>query len=176
MARQREAVVGDIRETWKGFLKRHYKRELADIQREFPHNRSLYLDYRKIERFGKDGLILADSLLENPGKVIEDVKDTLVALGPFKESDKDLLNIRFVNLPTQAIIRIYSVSGILVDVLEHNDPGLGGEADWDVRNRNQQTVASGVYFYHVETPSGAEKIGRFTVVNYGNLAPLGLLQ
>jgi hypothetical protein len=27
-------------------------------------------------------------------------------------------------------------------------------------------VASGVYFYHVETPDGRKKIGRFTVVNY----------
>jgi hypothetical protein len=78
--------------------------------------------------------------------------------------------LKFVNLPNQAIIRIYSVSGILVDIIEYNDPGLGGEATWDVRNRNNQFVASGVYFYHVETPSGAEKIGRFTVVNSKGIA------
>jgi predicted secreted protein len=78
--------------------------------------------------------------------------------------------IKFVNLPTQAIIRIYSVSGVLVDVVEHEDVALGGEATWDVRNRNNQFVASGVYFYHVETPTGAEKVGRFTVINSGNLA------
>jgi len=35
-----------------------------------------------------------------------------------------------------------------------------------LRNRNNQVVASGVYFYHVETPDGREKIGRFTVVNF----------
>jgi hypothetical protein len=56
-----------------------------------------------------------------------------------------------------------------VDVLEHNDPALGGEATWNVRNRNNQFVASGVYFYHVETPSGEEKIGRFTVINSGSI-------
>jgi predicted secreted protein len=78
--------------------------------------------------------------------------------------------IKFVNLPAQAMIRIYSLSGVLVDVLEHNDPGLGGEETWNVRNRNQQFVASGVYFFHVETPSGQEKIGRFTVVNASGLA------
>lgn len=78
--------------------------------------------------------------------------------------------IKFVNLPDKAIIRIYSVSGVLVDVLEHSDQGLGGEETWDVRNRNNQFVASGVYFYHVETASGAEKVGRFTVINSGNLA------
>jgi hypothetical protein len=78
--------------------------------------------------------------------------------------------LKFVNLPTQAIIRIYSVSGILVDIVEHNDVALGGEATWDVRNRNNQFVASGVYFYHVETPTGAEKLGRFTVVNSKGIA------
>jgi len=77
--------------------------------------------------------------------------------------------LKFVNLPERAIIRIYSVSGILVDVIEHYDVGLGGEATWDVRNRNNQLVATGVYFFHVETPSGARKTGRFTVVNGGNI-------
>jgi hypothetical protein len=28
-------------------------------------------------------------------------------------------------------------------------------------------VASGVYFYHVETPSGATRVGRFTIVTSG---------
>jgi hypothetical protein len=78
--------------------------------------------------------------------------------------------IKFVNLPAKAAIRIYSLSGVLVNVLEHNDPTGGGEESWNVRNRNQQFVASGVYFYHVETPDGNEKIGRFTVVNASGLA------
>jgi len=74
--------------------------------------------------------------------------------------------LRFVNLPDRAIIRIYSVSGILVNVLTHNNPAGGGEEVWNLRNRNNQFIASGVYFYHVETPDGRTKIGRFTVVNY----------
>ena len=82
--------------------------------------------------------------------------------------------IKFVNLPDQAIIRIYSTSGVLVDVIEHQDMGLGGEATWNVRNRNNQTVASGVYFYHVETASGEEMIGRMTVITSSNVAPAGL--
>jgi hypothetical protein len=82
------------------------------------------------------------------------------------EAISDNKKFQFVNLPTQAIIRIYSVSGILVTLIEHNDPTGGGTAWWDVRNRNSQVVASGVYFYHVETPTGLEKIGRFTVVNF----------
>jgi len=83
--------------------------------------------------------------------------------------------IRFVNLPARAVIRIYSSSGVLVRVLEHNSEQrgtsdedvsvLGGEETWDVRNRNNQVVASGVYFYHIES-GDARKVGRFTVVNF----------
>jgi hypothetical protein len=74
--------------------------------------------------------------------------------------------LRFVNLPHRAIIRIYSASGILVNVLNHNDPTGGGETTWNLRNRNNQFVASGVYFYHVEAANGQTKVGRFTVVNF----------
>ena len=74
--------------------------------------------------------------------------------------------LKFVNLPSRAIIRIYSVSGILVQVLTHNDQTGGGEQIWDLRNRSNQFVASGVYFYHVEAPDGKTKIGRFTVVQF----------
>jgi hypothetical protein len=73
--------------------------------------------------------------------------------------------IKFVNLPTQAIIRIYSSSGVLVSVLEHNSVTLGGDESWNVRNRNNQIVASGVYFYHIEAGS-QRRVGRFTVVNF----------
>ena len=74
--------------------------------------------------------------------------------------------LKFVNLPARCIIRIYSVSGVLVGVIPFDDPTGGGEATWNLRNRNNQFVASGVYFYHIETPGGQTKIGRFTVVNF----------
>jgi hypothetical protein len=74
--------------------------------------------------------------------------------------------LKFVNLPAQAIVRIYSLSGVLVNVLTHNDVTGGGDLTWNLRNRNNQFVASGVYFYHVETPDGQAKVGRFTVVNF----------
>ena len=41
----------------------------------------------------------------------------------------------------------------------------GGDVDWNVRNRNNQVVASGVYFYHVES-GDARHIGRMTIVNF----------
>ena len=81
-------------------------------------------------------------------------------LGPSNQA------LKFVNLPPQAIVRIYSVNGTLVRVLKHDDPTGGGELFWDLRNQNNQFVASGVYFYHVEAPGGLKKVGRFTVIQF----------
>ncbi|HZN98723.1 MAG TPA: hypothetical protein VFB61_13400 [Gemmatimonadales bacterium] len=81
------------------------------------------------------------------------------------EQTTDTKVIKFVNLPTDAIIRIYSSSGVLVSLLEHHSTTYGGAEDWNVRNRNNQIVASGVYFYHIEA-GDARHVGRFTVVNF----------
>ena len=120
-----EQHQGDRVEDWGRFLKSRYKKELGEISRLYPHKHSLYLDYRQIERFGKAGITLADELLENPGKVLEDVWDAiknnqLVRTRDGKEPKA--LNIRFVNLPKKTAIReirsedinrFVSVEGIL---------------------------------------------------------------
>jgi hypothetical protein len=96
---------------------------------------------------------------------IHTVPDPYYVTNPLETSANNKV-LQFVNLPSQCIIRIYSVSGILIRVLTHNDPTNGGLVQWDLRNRNNQFVASGVYFYHVEAADGRTKVGRFTVVNY----------
>jgi len=82
------------------------------------------------------------------------------------ERTTDAKEIKFVNLPANATIRIYTSSGVLVQILEHtNKPG--GTETWGVRNRNGQFVASGVYFYSVEDANtGARKVGRMTIIQY----------
>jgi hypothetical protein len=74
--------------------------------------------------------------------------------------------LQFVNLPPQATIRIYTLTGVLVDQIEHDDSTGGGRATWNLRNRNNQFVASGVYFFHLATPAGDERVGKFTIVNF----------
>jgi hypothetical protein len=81
------------------------------------------------------------------------------------EQTTDTKIIKFVNLPADCIIRIYSSSGVLVALVEHHSAQFGGSEDWNVRNRNNQVVASGVYFYHIES-GDARRVGRFTVVNF----------
>jgi hypothetical protein len=71
--------------------------------------------------------------------------------------------ILFTNLPTEATIRIYTISGNLVRILEHAN-GSGTE-EWDVRTRFDLLVASGNYYFHVTTPDGRTHLGRFAVIN-----------
>jgi hypothetical protein len=96
---------------------------------------------------------------------VHTVPDPYYVTNSFEQSSNSK-KLRFVNLPSQAIVRIYSLSGVLVQVLTVNDATGGGELEWNLRNRNNQFVASGVYFYHVEAPDGKTKVGRFTVVNF----------
>jgi hypothetical protein len=94
---------------------------------------------------------------------VHTVPDPYYGTNSFETSATERV-IKFVNLPERAIIRIYTVSGVLVAVIEHNST-TSSEAVWDVRNRNGRIVASGVYFYHIEALN-ARRVGRMTVVNY----------
>jgi replicative DNA helicase Mcm len=97
---QVQAEVTDVAGEWRRFLVRRYNHQLAELQREFPHDRSLYIDYRSIlpQR-------LADAVLETPGKVIEDIRDALVQHKTVDEKDKDRVNIRFTSLLVKTPIR-----------------------------------------------------------------------
>lgn len=95
--------------------------------------------------------------------------------------------IWFTNLPRKAEIRIFTLSGDLVDILDHDD-GIyagsdvqniderksphfsGGEHAWDLITTYDQALASGLYLFTVknndsQSPSfGKTKEGKFLVV------------
>jgi hypothetical protein len=100
--------------------------------------------------------------------------------------------IDFINLPSRCTVRIYSLGGNLVNVLNHigasrtgwgnytdldniqpdNTPleftgydNHSGSEPWNMKNRFGQTVASGLYFYHVTDERGETHIGKFYIVN-----------
>ena len=74
--------------------------------------------------------------------------------------------VEFHNLPPSAVIKIYTFSGDLVRVIEHNDGT--GSASWNLLNDEGQKVANGVYFYKVETvDDNGEyhyKVGKFVIL------------
>jgi hypothetical protein len=71
--------------------------------------------------------------------------------------------IQFVNLPPECTIRLYTISGNLVRVLEHT-PDEGGTEDYDLRTKEGLKLASGNYYYHVTTPDGQSHLGRFAII------------
>jgi replicative DNA helicase Mcm len=101
MAQQvQQPQVTDIAAEWRKFLTRHYKRQMEELRREFPHRRSLTIDYRDIL-----SNTLAYAVLDTPGKVIEDIRDALHQNGTIDEKDRDRVNIRFIGLPRKTPIR-----------------------------------------------------------------------
>jgi len=77
------------------------------------------------------------------------------------ENTEGIRKIQFTHLPDVCTIRIYTLAGDLVQTVEH-DNGTGTE-EWDMLTLNQQGIAPGVYYYHVESKYG-EKLGKFVVI------------
>ncbi|MCF8260174.1 MAG: hypothetical protein K9J12_05315 [Melioribacteraceae bacterium] len=72
--------------------------------------------------------------------------------------------IFFTNLPNQCTIRIYTLSGNLVDTIEHESAISDGQKGWDLVSKDGMDIAYGVYIFHVEAPGVGEKIGRFAII------------
>ena len=89
--------------------------------------------------------------------------------------------IFFTHLPPHCTIRIYTLAGELVWTIEHESTELyspddrssqgdkGGTASFELLNRYNQALASGIYIYHVEARDESDtvvgnKIGRFAII------------
>jgi len=73
--------------------------------------------------------------------------------------------IVFTNIPSQCSIKIFTVSGVLVDEINVNNPPENGLIQWDMLTRESLEIAAGMYIYHVEaTETGDTKIGKFAVI------------
>jgi replicative DNA helicase Mcm len=100
----------DRADQWKDFLKQNpkYNRKiLPELARLYPHERSLYIDYRDVIRWGTVGLELGDEILSNPGKVLEDIQDAIKNNSLLTKEGKpiDKVNVRFIGLTKKKLIR-----------------------------------------------------------------------
>ncbi len=96
--------------------------------------------------------------------------------------------VRITNLPNKCTIKIFTMNGTLVrtikrDVTDQEDLYLGtlaGSGDdikrskrisyieWDLKNQNNISVASGLYIFHIDAPGIGEKIVKW----FGVMRPL----
>jgi len=71
--------------------------------------------------------------------------------------------IEFRGLPANAIIRIYTVRGELVQTL-HHDGSIDGFVAWNLRTKDNLEIAPGLYIYHVDSNEFGSSIGKFAVI------------
>ncbi len=72
--------------------------------------------------------------------------------------------IYFENLPPKCTIRIYSIVGDPVRVLEHDSGVSNGREYWNLLNRDGFSVSYGLYIAHVDAPGIGEKIIKFALI------------
>lgn len=70
--------------------------------------------------------------------------------------------IAFTRLPNKCTIRIFTMAGNLVKVIEHNS--TDGTEYWNLLNEHDQLIAAGVYIFHIESSVG-EQIGKFAIIH-----------
>jgi hypothetical protein len=82
---------------------------------------------------------------------------------PYAQSGRGERRIEFRGLPMNAVLRIYTVTGELVQTL-HHDSGFQNYIAWNLRSKDNLEIAPGLYIYHVEAPGVDDYIGKFAVI------------
>ena len=72
--------------------------------------------------------------------------------------------IDFVNLPAQCRISIFTTSGRMVRVLQHQATENNSREAWDLRTKDGLEVASGIYLYVVEADGVGTFRGRMAII------------
>ena len=71
--------------------------------------------------------------------------------------------ILFAGLPGPCRITIFTMSGDIVDEIDHNS--IEGTEEWKQVSKYNQFIASGVYIYQVESTEGkGSTIGKFIII------------
>jgi len=124
------------------------------------HKISSFVDNFSIFRIGQ--FVAAASNLDN----------VVIFPNPINFDTAARSTVKFKNLTSDPMIRIFTVSGEVVKTINPlyqvaltgtvND-GISGEAEWDGTNDNGERVARGIYLYMITDGSGRKKIGKIVV-------------
>ena len=105
--------------------------------------------------------VTAGNKPKNNLKNIKVVPNPYVAHSNYNETEY-LKKMRFINLPSNCLITIYTISGEKVYSFIH-DNLEDGNAWWDLRTINNQEISPGLYLFSVET-NNDKYIGKFAVI------------
>ncbi len=90
------------------------------------------------------------------------VPNPFIVQSGFSGAGEPQNKVGFYNLPKKCTIRIISYGGQLVETIEHDSGDYS--AEYFQVTRNNQLIASGVYFFIVETPDGKRTHGKFVII------------
>ncbi len=106
------------------------------------------------------------TLKRPPGKTLADIR---VVPNPFNIRAKEIQfgasgsnRIKFLDIPGECTIKIYTERGDLVETIEHTDGS--GDDSWNSITSSRQTVVSGVYIATFITPQGEQAIRKFIII------------
>lgn len=90
---------------------------------------------------------------------------TSAETAPYYHNYGDGNYVRFHNVPTQAEVWVFTVSGDLVwEGRNDNTDGTDGVVTWDARNMEGVQVCSGIYLYRVKNTNGEDHYGKIIVI------------
>ena len=81
--------------------------------------------------------------------------------------------IRFINLPPECVVRIFTLGGRLVRELELAEGSndclsaaalMDGTLEWDLQSEDGLSISYGIYLYNIEAPGFGEKSGTFAII------------
>jgi hypothetical protein len=70
--------------------------------------------------------------------------------------------LKFIHLPANCTIKIFSLAGDIIATIPHDNPRVG-EEDWNLLSESGRTIASGIYIFTIESELGTQ-IGKFVVI------------
>jgi len=91
---------------WKDFIEVVLTKKVREIVRKWPHVKSLEIEYSDIISFGVNGLYYAEQLVQNPDKVLEDIKDSINGHKLIQKKGEVLpVSIQITKLEKKTIVR-----------------------------------------------------------------------
>ncbi len=107
-------------------------------------------------------------------KAVSDLNNVIVVPNPYvgaasweplsTEVGRGERRIYFMHLPSQCTINIYTLSGKLVDTIEHSSTISDGQESWNLVSKDGMDIAYGVYVYHIDAPGIGQTIGKFAII------------
>jgi hypothetical protein len=107
---------------------------------------------------GSEVMVNQQEVAEEALNLLDIVPNPYYAYSSYEQSRVDN-RVKFVNLPPECKIQVFTVNGTLVRVLEKDNPNTFLE--WDLRNEAFIPVAGGMYLIHVSVPGVGERVLKF---------------